>query len=194
MIYLRRSIIFLCILYLTSCASPHSNIPNNYALNNKSGVILLSLTASGECGYAYFTEIREIYSGEEYSVGMQDFGKERDWKNNNECPSEPNNYFGKLVALELPVGTYQLHRLEGVSKYKRVFSEHEMKIQFSVKPGKINYLGNIHFHVKKKSFIYGAQNLGERDIPLFLKKYNQFNSGNIITNIIRLKATKVLTA
>lgn len=194
MIYKGKYAVFLSFLYLASCAAPYSNIPSNYALNDKSGVILLSLTASGECGYAYFTEIREIDSKKEYSVGMQDLGRERDWKNNNECPSEPDNYFGKLVALALPVGTYQLYGLEGVSQNRRVYSEREMKIIFTVKPAKINYLGNIHFHVMKKSFIYGVRNMHERDIPLFLKKYKQFDLNDIITNIIRMKATKVLTA
>ena len=120
---------------------------------------------------------------------MQDIGQERDWNKDNECPSEPNNYFGKLVALELPVGIYQLHSLEGVSKYSRVYSEDEMDIKFTVMPGKINYLGNIHFHVMKKILFYGAQNMRNRDIPLFLKKYKKFSSDDIIVNIIHMKAS-----
>jgi len=184
-----------CCLFLSSCATPYSNIPTNYQLKGNVGVILLSLTASGECGFAYFAEIREIFNKSSYSIGMQDFGYERDWiKRNKECPSHPDNYFGKLVAIELPVGTYELYQLEGMSRYKKVFAEKDMSVKFIVKANKINYLGNMHFHVNKKSFIYGVQNFSQRDIRLFQSKYKQFNAQDIIINLLRMKEIKTLVA
>ena len=170
-----------------------NNIPSNYSLKSDTGVILLSLTASGECGFVYYTELKEIYSKKEYSIGMQDIRQERDWQKTNACPSKPDDYFGKLVTLELPAGIYQLHRIEWLSKYSRVFSENEMNIKFKVQAGKINYLGNLHFHVLKKSFIYGVENMRARDIPLFLKKYTQFRPADIIINLIKLKSVNVLS-
>lgn len=184
-----------CCLFLLSCATPISNIQANYKLNDNTGVILLSLTASGVCGFTYFTEIREINSKSTYSIGMQDFGYERDWiKKNNECPSKPDNYFGKLVAVDLPAGTYEIYQLDGMSRYRKVLAKSDISVKFTVKANKINYLGNIHFHVNKKNFIYGTQDLSQRDIPLFQSKYKQFNTQDIIINLLRMKKVKTLTA
>ena len=193
LVHINQLGVIICIFYLCSCTAPNENISKNYQLNKDAGVVLLSLTASGECGYAYFTEFREIYSSREYSLGMQDIGHERDWKKKkHDCPSATNDYFGKLVAIEIPAGTYQFFQFEGVSRNRRVFTEHEMNIKFTVKPGFINYIGNLHFHVMRKSLVYSVNNMSKRDIPLFLNKYNQFNSQNIIINTIHLKATKTI--
>ena len=181
-------------LFLSSCAIQYTDISTNYQLKNGVGVILLSQTASGECGFAYFTGIRETSNKSVYSVGMQDFGHERDWvKKNNECPSKPDSYFGKLVAIELPIGNYEIYQLEGISKYVKVYTKNDISVKFTVEANKINYLGNIHFHVKKKNFIYSVQDLSQRDLPLFLNKYKQFNMQDIIINLLKMNKTKILS-
>jgi hypothetical protein len=178
---------------LISCADQIENISNDYKFNMKSGVILLSLTASGECGYSYFTEIREIISKKSYSIGMQDFGRQRDWiKSNAECPSKIDNYFGKLVAIELPIGNYEIYQFEGISTYSKIFAKNNMSVKFTVEPNKVNYLGNMHYHMKKKIFFYNVNNLNQRDISLFRKKYKKFNMQDIIINLLKINNAKTL--
>ncbi len=156
---------------------------------------MLSLTASGECGFAYFTEIRAIHDQLDYSIGMQDFGHERDWeRKNDECPSESDDFFGKLVAIELPVGEYESYQLEGMSKYRKVFAKEDFSVRFRVKANKVNYLGNVYFHVGEEIFYYGAQDFRKRDTDLFLEKYKQFNSRDIIMNLLRMKEIITISA
>ena len=182
-------------ILLVSCSVPIANISEQYRLKDNRGVVLLSLTASGECGFVFFTEIRELGSGSAYSIGMQDFGRERDWvKNDSKCPSTPDNYFGKLVVIELPAGEYEIYQLEGLSKYEKIYAERELSIKFTVVPAKVNYLGNLHYHIKKKNFIYGVKNMMQRDIPLLISKYGQFDSQDIIVNLLRMRKVKVMTA
>lgn len=182
-------------MFISACAMTYSNVPEDYKLRDNAGVILLSLTASGECGFAYFVEVRQVDTESSYSLGMQDFGHERDWtKFKDECPSEPNNYYGKLVAIELPAGTYEIYQIEGVSKYKKIGSDTDISVKFTVTPNKVNYLGNFHFHFNKRYFHYNAENLSQRDIPLFLNKYKQFNMRDIIFNLLHMKPVRVLSA
>ena len=108
--------------------------------------------------------------------------------------STPDNYFGKLVAIELPAGEYEIYQLEGLSKYEKIYAERELSIKFTVVPAKVNYLGNLHYHIKKKNFIYGVKNMMQRDIPLLISKYGQFDSQDIIVNLLRMKKVKVMTA
>ncbi len=182
-------------IFLSSCAVPKNNIPNNYQLSDGAGVILLSLTASGECGFAYFTEIRAIHDQTNYSIGMQDFGHERDWKKkNDECPSKSDNFFGKLVAVEMPAGEYEIYQLEGMGKYRKVYAKKDFSVKFKVKANKVNYLGNVHLHATKKLLFYGAQDLRKRDIALFQEKYKQFNSKDIIMNLLHIKNIRTISA
>ena len=186
--------IISCLL-LVSCVNPIKNISDNYELNDKSGVILLSLTASGECGYSYFTEIRNITNRKTYSIGMQDFGSRRDWeKKSSNCPSKQDDYFGKLVAIEIPNGNYEIYQLEGITSNSRIHSNSEMSVKFTVRANKINYLGNMHYHMKKKRFVYGVKKKIERDIALFRKKYKHFKNEDIIINLLKMKKIKTLTA
>jgi hypothetical protein len=183
------------LLSLSACTVTYPNIPPNYHLNYHNGVILLSLTAFGECGYAYFIDIRDIEHKHDYTIGMQDAGEERDWRKKTfDCPSKPEEYFGRLVAIELPVGIYQIYQFEGVSTSRHITSEHELHIDFSVKPGVVNYLGNAQFNVMKKMFILNIKDEHKRDIPLFQKKYQQFRSKDIINNLIRIKGSRLVPA
>lgn len=191
--YANHILLCLSLLFLAACTAPIRNIPDSYHLRDNAGVALISLTVSGECGYVYFTTIKNIDTHQEYTVGMQDIGKEMDWhKSNDTCPSTPDNYFGKLVAIELPAGYYQIYQFEGLGTYRRFSSRHELKMQFTVQPGVVNYLGNLHFHVNKKGFLYSLKNMSKRDIPLFLKKYHQFKLKNIIASPIHMKARRII--
>ena len=67
-------------LLLASCATNTNNIPLDYRLNSNKGVVVVSLTSSGDCGYAFFVDIRRIDKSSTISLGMQDLFQERDWQ------------------------------------------------------------------------------------------------------------------
>ena len=192
---LQKGVLWLCLCQCVACVAPLANIPSDYRFMRDTGVIVLSLTATGECGFAYFTDIRDMYADASYSIGMQDSGRERDWrKQGTDCPSGPHDFFGKLVVIELPAGTYQMTSFVGMRADKQVCSKQDMRIDFTVVPGKINYLGNIHFHVNKTNFIYGGADERQRDISLFQKKYPQFRQTDIIMNLLRIKTLRNIAA
>lgn len=176
--------LFLSLVCLAACAMPQRNISSDYQLNDKAGVVLMSLTASGDCGFAYFAVIRRVLDKKEYSVGMQDIGEQRDWEKQGNCPTQADDYFGKLAVLALPAGEYEFITLEGVSRYRAVVTE-DLGIKFSVAAGKFSYLGNIHFHFRGDVFDYEAKDMRDRDITRFLRKYDQVDLGDILIRVIR---------
>ncbi|VAW73484.1 hypothetical protein MNBD_GAMMA10-1255, partial [hydrothermal vent metagenome] len=182
----------LSVILLTSCAYPVKNVPTSYQLNNKSALVVVSLTISDECaqgkghGYAYFTEIRETNTRQTYSIAMQGFGNERDWeRQESECSTDRDNYYGRLVSIELPVGSYEIYQFEGISGHSKSYGKNEISVKFSVRENSVNYIGNIHFHVAEKEIMYNVKNMFQRDIAYFQKKYPQFDKSDIITDLLQ---------
>jgi len=184
-------------LFLASCSYSVKNVPASYTLNNKAGLVVVSITISDECaqgkghGYAYFTEIRAINNTrQEYSIAMQGYGSERDWeKKEIECSTDRGNYYGRLVVIELPGGSYKIPQLEGITTNSQSYVDNEMPVTFTVQANKINYIGNMHYHLTKKEVLYSARDMYKRDMPYFYSKYPKFKKKKIVTDLIHIEKT-----
>ena len=177
----------ICVLALTGCATSNiSNIPGDHKGNNEQGIAILSLTASGECGYAYFLDVRSSNGEIEHTIAMQDAFEERDWKRNdwNDCSINEENFIGKLAVIELPPGEYEIHKLTGVSRYHTFDTSDIFALKFKVTKNSIKYIGNAHFYVMKKTYFFKTQNKQDRDINLFHKKYPRLKDKDISLDLI----------
>jgi len=167
-----RLLLLLIIFSVSGCSLGIENIRDGYKLNPDEGVVVLSLTSSGECGWALFIDIRRIDKTNENTISMQDVMKARDWKRKkSECPSDKGNYSGKLAAIALPPGEYEIYKLTGVSNHHAFVSEDNFSITFDVVQNNITYLGNAHFIVKEFSFNFSTSDMRSRDLSLFKRKH-----------------------
>lgn len=167
-------IIFIAgILLLSACSLSTENIAKDYKLNPDNGVVVLSLTSSGECGYALFVDIRRIDKKDETTIGLQDLMEDRDWQRKNEdCSIEDeNDFYGKLSVVALEPGTYEIYSLSGISRYNAFYSDENFSITFKVKANSVTYLGNAHFIVEKKFFSFHTTDKRKRDLSLFQYKH-----------------------
>ncbi|MGD8570736.1 MAG: hypothetical protein PVJ39_21800 [Gammaproteobacteria bacterium] len=172
---------FIILVAITGCSFSVGNIPTEYTLNPKKGVVVISLTSSGECGYALFVDIRRIDKTHEKTIGLQDVVEQRDWKRkNNECASDLNDYSGKLVAIDLEPGVYEIYQFSGLNKYHAFSSVYELSIKFKVTENEVTHIGNAHFVVSKREYDFIVSDKRQRDLPLFVKKYPNISEDYII--------------
>ncbi|HED34403.1 MAG TPA: hypothetical protein ENJ08_09345 [Gammaproteobacteria bacterium] len=184
----------LAVVFIAACSYSVKNVPASYKLNDKAGLAVVSLTVSDECaqgkghGYAYFTEIREINTRKAYSIAMQGFGSERDWeREEKDCSTDRGNYYGRLVAIELPAGAYEIYQIEGIAEHRKTYSKNKISVTFMIEPENINYIGNMHYHISKKKIIYDVENMSDRDMDYFYKKYPKFNEQDFVTNLLNVE-------
>ncbi len=111
---------------------------------------------------------------------------------------------GRLFAINLPVGTYEVFQLSAKGKPLIAIPP----IQFIVEPNQVNYIGNLQvkfclYHPKDKVFrgyINGAipsiKDEMARDLPLLIKKYpelqTELHKNKVNTEIINDKAWRDL--
>ncbi len=181
-------------IFLVSCTYSVKNVPASYKLNDKAGLAVTSLTISDECaqgkghGYAYFTEIRELNTRLTYSIAMQGFGSERDWvREEKDCSTDRGNYYGRLIAIELPAGAYEIYRIEGITEHRKTYSKNVISVTFVVEPDKVNYIGNMHYHMSRKKIIYDVKDMFDRDIDYFHEKYPKLNEREVVTNLLHIE-------
>lgn len=184
----------LAIIFLVSCTYSVKNVPASYKFNGSAGLAVASLTISDECaqgkghGYAYFTEIREINTMLTYSIAMQGFGSERDWeREEKDCSTDRGNYYGRLVAIELPAGEYEIYQIEGITEHRKTYGKNEISVTFVVEPNRVNYIGNMHYHIAKKKIIYDVEDMSDRDMPYFYKKYPKFSGQDVIARLLQIE-------
>ena len=96
-----------------------------------------------------------------------------------------NDYSGKLAAIALEAGTYEIYKFSGISKYSAFVSDDEFSIKFKVTEEKITYLGYAHFIVGNKDFHFGVSDMRERDLDLFRGKYPDL-TGEFIVDLLKV--------
>ncbi len=128
--YLLITLVFaLTALSMSGCSADLKNISSEYQVSDQFGVVAFSLTSSGECGYAYFVDVRSVDKKIKRTIGMQDALEERDWqRRSGECTLE--NMTGKLLVIELPPGNYIMYKFSGMHRIRAFESEEEFFISF----------------------------------------------------------------
>lgn len=146
--------IVLVSLYLAGCATYKPNVKATTEVNKSSGVILASVTASngGAIAYSY----RKKGSDEEFRLAADASVKD-------DYLREISKH-GQLVAQDLEPGEYEL---TGWSMFVYAYPssvtftpKNPQPISFTVKPGVVTYLGNLHTDVIQ------AKNLLRIKIPV----------------------------
>jgi len=165
----------------SGCSLSAKNVPPDYKLGNDKGIVVLSLTTSGECGYALFVDIRSMDKKYKSTIGLQDMLEGRDWnRKTNDCSVDNEDYSGRLNVIALPPGVYEMYKLTGMSRYQSYVSENNFSIQFKVKANSVTYIGNAHFAVKKHTFEFQVSDKRNRDLPMLERKYPQLPKEYII--------------
>lgn len=186
-VVLVTTLCLIILFFMVGCAPNIKNISNDYRASSDKGVVILSLTASGECGYAYFLNIRSIDGKTERTIGMQEAFKERDWKrkNTDNCSLDETSYVGRLSVIELPPGTYEIHKISGISRFHSFESADKFTLRFKVNKKSIKYIGNAHFFVTKNTYSFKTQNMQNRDIKLFYTKYPSLKNRDIVLDLLK---------
>lgn len=169
---LRSRMLLLLALTTYGCATQSGDISENYSLSNNEGVVVLSLTSAGECGYALFADVRSLSSDYETNIGLQSMFQERDWQRKGAtCSLDDGEYDGVLRVISLPNGDYEIFKLSGIGRYSAFDTSNDFSIRFSVHGGQVSYLGNLHFFIEKDTFNYSIIDSSERDFDVFFEKY-----------------------
>jgi|GEM_PF-2796292 len=172
-------------LSLLGCSTSLGNLPSDYILTPDKGVVVLSLTSSGECGYAIYVDIRSVDEKYQQTIGLQEVLEERDWQRKNpDCSGDQKDYYGKLAVIDLPPGTYEIYQVSGIGRYGGFYSEEDFTIVFNVEGNQVSYVGNAHFHIADKSYAFDTFDMSERDLLLLSQKYPRL-ARNVSTNILQ---------
>jgi len=164
----------LFIFLLSGCSLGIENIQKGYALNSTEGVVVLSLTSSGECGWALFVDIQRTDKPNKHTINMQNTFEDRDWKRKSgECPSEKNDYSGTLAILALPPGKYEIFQITGLSNHHTFYSKNDFSVPFDVSENAVTYLGNAHFFIEQYTYILDIFDNQDRDLSLFKRQHPQ---------------------
>lgn len=174
----------LAILLLAGCAAKNANQGLDPSQLSKTGLVFASLSTGAEGGDApiatfSFSQGGFVNSRQEQIAGL------------NLKPSELEGDFGRLIAVELPVGPNSLtywSLTHGVTQYSSAKPVPEIK--FIVEPGKALYLGNLHVHVEMAENVLGQpvinnllpeiRDRSERDVALFKSRYPLVGDANIL--------------
>jgi hypothetical protein len=100
-------------------------------------------------------------------------------------PGEFEDSHGRLIALALPVGKHKFTDWQVTDGTLRLGPAGTLPpLEFSLQPGQVKYLGNLHAHIQmgrnlvRRQVLVGAvpevRDLRDRDVELFKKRYPQF--------------------
>jgi len=194
-------LICICaIILLSSCTA--SNVKHNFNFDNKdsTGLIIGSITQDIKPGSNSANTFFYIYPENEgmtyemlrlrenkYSL-ITGFYKQSEFSDLN----------GRIFAIELPVGKHNLKSWQvdnGTGAYLSP-KKTPPPLYFTVKPGEILYLGNIHMHLLTGENIFGINITGgampvikneyNRDIILFRKRYAKLRNHNITLGVLNI--------
>lgn len=203
----RLIIIIVFSIVLVGCKA--AQIPNNFILQRDSskGVAVVSLTYSGACvrGVAVSYSKKTIYvpfRGEvnllEEERDLLDWGK---WcEVSTFWPGKwpegvTQSEVGRVFAFELPAGEYKFYRilLEGDWFWR-------ISMPFTVLPGRITYLGNIHIQAQENELSignlfsgkarftskFGIRDMRERDLELLEKKHPNLEIDDVEVRLLKV--------
>lgn len=158
-----------------SCAG--MNVPKTYVLNpdTGNGLAVFSISSNGPQSFFHYRRVGERFS--RGSVDMWRINLRPDWYN-------PTS---RLVAIELPAGSYEIHRWSALMGAKRAEPTESFSVPFAVVPGRATYLGNIHieFGTARRATVL-TRDMSARDLPLLHSRYPALLDESVDINIPRV--------
>jgi hypothetical protein len=104
----------LWIIILSGCSFTTKDIPPDYMLNNSKGIVVLFLTAPGECDSPLFVDKLGMDKKTKSTIGFQDRLEGRGWnRQTGDCSVNHDDFSGRLKVIELSPGEYEMVKLRG---------------------------------------------------------------------------------
>lgn len=179
--------VFIIALLLGGCASA-PNIGKDYSLDEAKGkgILLVSMTRSGDRGFNMFVDLRGVDNKYDQAVPVTDLFASLDWS----CPiTETSEPCGRLAVIELPQGEYEFYSWHGGSSNGKISTSvkamNEFSKRFKVTSGKVVYVGNVHLAIGGGRFAMRISDKRDRDLPLFSSKYPKIATDKIQVDIIK---------
>jgi len=190
----RPVIDYLAILFITTaCSLNGSNLASGHHPKSAKGIVALSLTTSGLCGFTLSVDLRRVGTKRHETVGFQDTDIKSDWtRKDGDCTPGSKDYAGKLAVIALSPGTYEIYNFSGTSQHTAFSSPKKFSLKFKVTKNRVTYIGNTHFNVGKDTSDFVVLDKRERDLALFKRKYPEVPEDYImeVLDTVRLRASQ----
>jgi hypothetical protein len=173
---IRKWLIPICLCVASGCvaATVALNVSPDYALEaaNGKGIAVLSLSTNDEI--QHFT----VFARSNVSPGRIEIPL---W--NNRDPLDWKAPRGRLVAIEVPQGAYELYSWQTYG----IGAGRPFSIPFKVVRGKISYVGNVYIEILTEENIFRVvvSDKSKRDLSLLLRKYPRIKAEDILIDGIR---------
>lgn len=171
-ISVRKVYVFFILVALGGCATP--NVKTDYTLTGKNGkgLLVASLSVSGDAGNAGVNFRREGEKDHQ-QVAAEPF----DWEDEK----------SRLIVVELPIGRYEMYEWVTVFGGKFVMRTRLPNISFAINEGKITYIGNLCMGYTQWS---GKRTLQltdkrDRDLSFFRGRYKNISESDILIDIAK---------
>ncbi len=161
----------LLLVTLGGCSTIPSNVGPDYmmAAGSDKGLLVMSLTYSGECGFSHFVRMRAKGKRTTMLIPFEDHSS---WTyDKRECPLPKERFAGRLAVLELPVGEYEIDGYYSLTVRDKYYPDETPPLIVNIQAGKASYLGNIHLHVGDTIYTRVTSEKSDRDMDLLLKQY-----------------------
>lgn len=189
-----KLLVVLTTFSLASCAS--KNIAANYDFNDTKGKAILFGSVTQEHNPASRASYGILYyRGEENGYVMTQIEKFPGSSQFNAYQrSDFSDKTGRIFVLEVPAGDYAFTGWQVFSRGERLHpSESPAPIKYSLKPGEITYVGNIHFDFSLAKNVFGSSIINDvkpelsdnydQDFSILKQKYPNLAIPKIIHSV-----------
>ena len=197
----RIPVIFLASLFVASCETATPNIGPEFFSEppENSGVVVFSLSRSGsvlynDMGFHYrsldrsykgWIDLASIYEEKNKNLPAPDWTNKTMEQGSWGTAIPLDSPHGRLVVIQLPADEYEFYSWIGVSSNSYMEPAKEFSIKFSVKPGKIIYLGGIVLQNMVTESSLHIVDPRKRDIAVLANKYPQIDLNQVEIRIMK---------
>lgn len=175
--------LFAALSLLSGCAGG-LKVSDDYTFGAKGneGIIVASTRTDDKC--RGFSNSSSIGFQGDASTGNKAAGF---FLENSFMKNDFNNPPGYFQMIKLPAGTYTFNRLYKTGVMEGSLPLDQFKISFTVKPGKVHYLGEIHGDIPDcNTVVMTVKDQRKRDGMLFDKKMKRLKSSDFDYQILKV--------
>jgi len=189
-----RLYFFAILLALTGCSglgNVHESFDLDKAGATGQGLVIGTFTTDKPDPHVtIYTTMRILATPNPRVLGLTEIVADSSCNLHFSDESPFKDYCGRLVALKLPAGQYQIFWLQSSQGRTLLGPRHFEPVTFTVKAGRATYIGNIHMTLEADAktmlgvpLISGGwpvvRDARERDIPLLKQAVPALGDGNI---------------
>ena len=179
-----KNIIILASLAILSGCAGGVKVGDDFAFGaqGREGVIVVSTRTDDQCrGISNSSSL--TFKGDA-ATGNKTAGL---FLENSFISNDFNNPPGYFLMLKLPAGTYTFTSLYKTGVMEGSLPLDRFKASFTVKPGKVHYLGEIHGDIPDcKTVVMSVKDQRKRDAALFDKKMKRLKSSDFDYQILKV--------